>query len=1366
MDHELLNERMQKGLAHHRDGNLQEAVECYLAILTDNPENADVLYLLGVAFSQQGCFEMAAPLFRDALIHRPNNPVFHNGLANALQETGSVNEALEHYAKALLLNPNYAEAYRNQGIALQKTENHKAAAESFRNAVRTEPDSTTNYLLLAEALLNLGRHSEALDVYDAALAARDSAQVWCLRGVALGEKGHHEEALVSFSKALALDETHLGALLNRSFALTFLSRLPEALASIDNVIALQPANASAHNHRGHILAEMRRLSEAVLSFEKALLLNPDLNFLEGNLVHAKLKICDWRDLGVHLSSLGSKIPREQLVTQGFAYLGFTDSPLMQKILEQAYAKKIAPANEALGPIPKRVRAKRIKIGYYSADFHNHATAFLMAELFELHDRSRFEVLGFSFGSDVKDEMRQRLTRAFDHFYDVRLHSPLEIAKLSRDIGVDIAVDLKGKTSGSRPQIFAFRCAPLQVNYLGYPATSGAPYIDYLVADSVLIPDESREHFTERIVYLPDSYQCNDRKRTLSAKRITRAEAGLPNDSFVFCCFNNNYKIQPFMFDVWMRLLQAVAGSVLWLFEANSTAATNLRKEAQQRGVDPERLVFATFQPNDEHLARYTLADLFLDTFPCNAHTTASDALWAGLPVLTLQGQGFAARVASSLLSAVGLRELVTTTTAEYEALALSLAHDQARLQDLRDRLVAARPTAPLFDTPRFTRHLEHAFEQMMVRYCQGLMPADLYIQHSDTSEISHQPDDYAGPGGSNPYKPPEPRPNKGLEAMVNEVRSVLDMEGLEATFAYVNRITATDGQHLTGQARILAHVAAAILRTQTATAIALLEHAKMLAPEFADPHYIPLSFFDSTGEVERARNGARFVIAAESATPGQIIIASQFLTRTPSDADAAIKAAKAAFEKLGKPLAWASQLLDRALFCMDWVLARDVIEQLSEAYSQGNVASAREDPHTHMLWCSDQFYNLEVAKLWNERDLPLPLEVLRSPEIQALEGRRIRVGYLSSDFRNHATSFLANGLLRNHDPARVELFAYCSGWDDGSDLRRQVLSHFPHVYSLQGISDADAANMIGSHAIDVLVDLDGPTRGHRMGILANRPAPVQISYLGFPGSVGGRVVDYIVGDSYTVKEGTEEAYPEKIIFLDMTYQVNDFAALPPLSTVSRASQGLPEGVPILGMFNGIKKVRGEVWKAWMRILREVPEAVLWILDAGEHTDHILDRESKAGGIAQGKRIYIAPKKSAREHLHRLQCADLMLDPWPCGGHTTTSESLFAGVPVLALEGTNFAGRVSGSLLRAAGLECMIQPTIDDYVRTAVHLLRHRPDELARLQRFVREEVPKTDIFDARSKARQLESAYRIAIERAAKGLAPIHIATSRPNRWH
>jgi len=1366
MDHELLNERMQKGLAHHRDGNLQEAVECYSAILTDNPENADVLYLLGVAFSQQGCFEMAAPVFRDALIHRPNNPVFHNGLANALQETGSVDEALEHYAKALLLNPNYAEAYRNQGMALQKAENHKAAAESFRNAVRTEPDSTTNYLLLAEALLNLGRHSEALDVYVAALAARDSAQVWNLRGATLGEQGHHEEALVCFSKAIALEEHHFGALLNRSVAFTSLSRLSEALENIDRLIALQPENASANNLRGHILSEMRQFPEAIANFEQAYRLNPDLNFLVGNLVSAKLKVCDWKDLPFYLLSLESKIQLKQLVTQGFAYLAFADSPPTQKIVEETWTKRIAPDNDALGPIPKRLRPKSIKIGYYSADFHNHATAFLMAELFELHDRSRFEVFGFSFGPDVKDEMRQRLTRAFDHFHDVRLHSPLEIAKLSRDIGIDIAVDLKGKTSGSRPQIFAFRCAPLQVNYLGYPGTSGAPYIDYLVADSVLIPDESREHFTEHIAYLPDSYQCNDRKRSLSAKRITRAEAGLPNDSFVFCCFNNNYKIQPVMFDVWMRLLQAVAGSVLWLFEANSTAATNLRKEAQQRGVDPQRLVFAPFQPNDAHLARYTLADLFLDTFPCNAHTTASDALWAGLPVLTLQGEGFAARVASSLLSAVGLSELITTTTADYEALALSLAHDQARLQDLRDRLVAARPTAPLFDTPRFTRHLEHAFEQMMARYYQELAPAHLYIPRIDAPEMSDHPDNHAGPNRSNPDRPLESRSNKGLEAMVNEVRSVLDKEGLEATFAYVNRITATDGRHLTGQARILARVAAAILRTQTATAIALLEHAKILAPEFADPYFIPISFFDSTGEVERARNGARFVIEADSATPEQIIIASQFLTRTPSDADAGFKAAKAAFDNLGKPLAWASQLLDRALFCMDWVFARDLIEQLSEAYSQGIVASAQEDPHTHMLWCPNQSYNLKAAKLWSERDLPLPREILPSPEIQAVEGRRIRVGYLSSDFRNHATSFLVNGLLRNHDPARVELFAYCSGWDDGSNLRGQVLSHFPHVYSLQGVSDGDAAHMIRSHAIDVLVELNGPTKAHRMGILAYRPAPVQISYLGFPGSVGGRVVDYIVGDSYTVKERTEETYPERIIFLDMTYQVNDFAALPPLSTVTRASQGLPEGVPIIGMFNGIKKVRGEVWKAWMQILSEVPEAVLWILDAGKHTDHILDRVSKACGITQGKRIYIAPKKSVTEHLERLQCADLMLDPWPCGGHTTTSESLFAGVPVLALEGTNFPGRVSGSLLRAAGLECMIQPTIDDYVRTAVHLLRHRPDELARLQRFVREEVPKTDIFDARSKARQLESAYRIALERAAKGLAPIHIATSRPNRWY
>jgi predicted O-linked N-acetylglucosamine transferase (SPINDLY family) len=351
----------------------------------------------------------------------------------------------------------------------------------------------------------------------------------------------------------------------------------------------------------------------------------------------------------------------------------------------------------------------------------------MAELFELHDRSQFEIVGFSFGPTANDEIRQRLEKSFDQFIEVGSKSDVEVAKLSRDFNIDIAVDLKGFTKDGRTGIFAHRAAPIQVNYLGYPGTLGTDYIDYIIADKTLIPPQSQQFYSEKVVYLPNSYQVNDRKRIISERQFTRQELGLPENSFVFCCFNNNYKILPATFDGWMRILKSVDGSVLWLFKDNPWAVENLKKEAQKRGIDGQRLVFAEHMPLSEHLARHRQADLFLDTLPYNAHTTTSDALWAGLPVLTQMGGSFASRVAASLLNAIGLPELITSAQEEYEALAIELAMNPKKLSDIKYKLEINRFTAPLFDTPLFTKNIEAAYIKMMERYYADLEPDHIAI---------------------------------------------------------------------------------------------------------------------------------------------------------------------------------------------------------------------------------------------------------------------------------------------------------------------------------------------------------------------------------------------------------------------------------------------------------------------------------------------------------------------------------------------------------------------------------------------------------------------------------------------------------------
>jgi predicted O-linked N-acetylglucosamine transferase (SPINDLY family) len=372
------------------------------------------------------------------------------------------------------------------------------------------------------------------------------------------------------------------------------------------------------------------------------------------------------------------------------------------------------------------RRQKIRIGYFSADFKNHPVAFLIAELFELHDRRQFELVGFSFVM-ANDEMRKRLVKSFDQFIEVGRKSDIEVAQLCRSFDVDIAVDLTGLTQDARTGIFAHRAAPIQVNYLGYPGTMGAEYIDYIIADKILISPEFQSCYSEKVVYLPNSYQVNDRKRVISEKIFTRQELGLPVNGFVFCCFNNNYKILPQTFEGWMRTLKSVEDSVLWLLQDNLWAAQNLKKEAQNQGIDAQRLVFAERMPLPDHLARHRLADLFLDTFPYNAHTTTSDALWAGLPVLTLIGQSFASRVAASLLNTIGLPELIANTQEEYEALAIELALNTKRLADIKLKLAKNRLSTPLFNTPLFTKNLEAAYIQMYERHHSGLEPDHISI---------------------------------------------------------------------------------------------------------------------------------------------------------------------------------------------------------------------------------------------------------------------------------------------------------------------------------------------------------------------------------------------------------------------------------------------------------------------------------------------------------------------------------------------------------------------------------------------------------------------------------------------------------------
>jgi predicted O-linked N-acetylglucosamine transferase (SPINDLY family) len=705
-------------------GDLRAAELLGRDLLGRHGEHFEALTLLGIVAARTGKAAESVELLQRAVAANPRSPVAHNNLGNALRDLRRDEDALASYRHAIELNPGYGKAQLNLGLLLLERQQPGQALVHLEQAARANPQDSHAHLHRGMALVELGRAGEALESIDWAIGLSPSdAVAHNARGVALRALHRHGEALASYERAIAADPAYAEAHFNRGITLMDLGRADDAAASYERAVVLAPALVEAHNNLGNAYRSLKRYADAIRSYERALELKPDYPFLAGTLQLVKRQICDWRDNDPAIARLEAMVARQDEASPPFAMLALSGSAVVQRQCAAMWAARRFPPAGAPAVASPRSPRERIRVGYFSGDFHEHAMSHLLAELFELHDRARFEIIGFSVGPDRRDPMRERVARAFDRFIDARELSDQAIARASRELGIDIAVDLIGYTECCRAGVFARRAAPVQVNYLGYPGTLGVDYIDYLVADRTLIPAGSERYYAEKIVRMPHTYQVNDRHRRISDQVLSRAGAGLPPSGFVYCCFNNSYKVAPERFDLWMRIMRQVDGSVLWLLDDNTTASSNLRSEARSRGVAAERLVFAQRVGPAEHLARHRLADLFLDTAPYGAHTTASDALWAGLPVLTCPGETFASRVAASLLTAANLPELVVDTPARYEELAVELATDAARLSHLRRKLAGNVRSTPVFDTPRFVRHLESAYAEMLRRWRAGL-PAD------------------------------------------------------------------------------------------------------------------------------------------------------------------------------------------------------------------------------------------------------------------------------------------------------------------------------------------------------------------------------------------------------------------------------------------------------------------------------------------------------------------------------------------------------------------------------------------------------------------------------------------------------------------
>jgi protein O-GlcNAc transferase len=728
--------------ALHAQGQLDRAAQLYRAILQARPGHVGSLHNLAILCFQTGRYDDAVALAREVVCLSPGLAVAHNTLAVAFRRLGRLAEAEACCREALRLAPDYAEAHNTLGDVLTALRRCGEAEACCREALRLAPDYAEAHNNLGAALLGLGRPEDAERCCREALRLKpaNAAALNNLGNVLLA-RGRLGEAEACCHEAVRLQPGSAEAHINLAIVLIALGRAKEAERCCREALRLNPGNSDAIHNLGIALSLQEQLREA-LAYEatayravrsgQAVASGPDDDDAIGCWFYIRQSICDWSDY----------LADEAIVRNGFGgqptpggalrLLGYSSTPAEQLAYARRVAARFAVSGDAMFRRWTPRQSSRIRIGYLSAKFHMHPLGSLIAGLIEHHDRRRFEVIAYAFDADDGSPIRRRLADAFDRFVDITEMPDRDAAQRIHADAIDILVDLHGwdDWGGLRAKVLAYRPAPIQVNYLGYPATTGADFIDYIISDRFVIPPDQHRYFSEKVIYLPDCYQCNDDQREVAKRTPSRRECGLPERGFVFCCFNNSWRINPIIFDIWMRLLRATPESVLWLYEANPFMKANLAREAQARGIACERLVFAPRLPHPEHLARYRLADLFLDTLPYNAHTTASEALWVGLPLLTCAGSTSVGRVAGSLLRAVGLPELVTTSLEEYEAVASRLAQDAELLARLRARLAANRRTWPLFDTVRYARSLEAAYRNMWEAWQAGRQPAAFSVPAS------------------------------------------------------------------------------------------------------------------------------------------------------------------------------------------------------------------------------------------------------------------------------------------------------------------------------------------------------------------------------------------------------------------------------------------------------------------------------------------------------------------------------------------------------------------------------------------------------------------------------------------------------------
>lgn len=1385
-------------------GRQKEAITQYRKALEVQPDFYNALCNLGNALLEIGEQEEGIAQYRKALEAQPDLHAGHNNLGNALQGVKRWDEAILSYKKAIEVKPDYVEAYNNMGFAFQAQEKFEEAIACCQKALEIRPNYDAAYSNIGNALLAIGKIEEGIASYYKALELNPNSQEACNNlGNALLGQGKLKEAVIYYRKALEIEPNLYDAYSNLGNALQELDNLDEAIVCYRKALELKPDHSGALNNLGFALLDLGKIDEAIDCYQKALDVDPGDPNKHSAILHQMLHICRWEGFQERYDRMITLFNAVQKNVNPFVFLSLPTTPEEQLKCVELYIKEKVPA-----PIHGYLSASRhyppnpdrIKVGYLSGDYQNHPVAFLTAEMFELHDRSRFEIYAYSYGPDDGREMRRRVMAACDHFIDLQPLDYATAAQRIHDDGIHILMELNGFTKGVRLQIPALRPAPIQACWLGYLGTMGAPFIDYIIADAFVAPPGHESYFSEKILRLPECFQPNDRQRTISARTPTRQERGLPEEGFIFASFNKSYKINPKLFAAWMRILKQLPKSLLWLYATNQWVDASLRREAEALGVDSRRIYFVPIMPLEDYLANYRLVDLVLDTHPYNSGTTASNALWAGCPMITYSAKTFVSRQAGSLLINIGLPELVTHSMEGYESLALELARNPERLAAIRKRLQQNLSTAPLFDSVRFTMGMETAYEAMWQRFKSGQAPDHIqvpsvdiqgsnYLDRKASAESVREKEAEASPSveivpdAATPPQEPIAPPNPALDisaypggaesplfvsSLIRSVDKTLDALELIDIAAQLNSdpktINLTSDLYRVWLVHNIDHPLAyaiyfnygAILSTK-----GNLEGAKLVLNESIrlNPDFFP-SYINLGGVLERMGNPDEGVACwqkvvdrlpgIKSETIGYKLSALKQMGRVSDSPEVKDRVFRQSLEIKPDQFDILQQWINVRRRLCQWPLiqpwANLSAPQLKQGFAPLSLAAYSDDP----MW------QLANACRYNMYEYTPPEINFMDRHPSLLENRsshRLKIGYLSSDIREHAVGYLTAEIYELHDREKVEVYIYYVGHEvGGSDhIHQRARTTSDHFFDVAKMTPRELAQKIADDRIDILVDLNGHTLGALPKMLDMRPAPIIVNWLGYPGTMGSAYHNYIIADDFIIPKGSEIYYSEKVLRLPC-YQPNDRKRTVSDKPPSRQEEGLPEDSMVYSCLNGVQKLTPDIWNIWMQILQQVPDSVLWLLGESEDIKNRL-RELAVQNNVAAERLVFSQRKPNVEHVPRFALSDLGLDSAPYGSHTTASDGLWAGLPILALPGLGFASRVCASLVKSAGLETLICASPEEYVARAIDFGRNR-DKLQKYRQILATQRDSSVLFDTPSLVAHLEELYAQMWEDFKQGNLP------------